>query len=349
MKREFLQIITLLVISLSLLVESSLAAKYSIVFPDGRSASLKSSSFSNREYISLNQIHSLLFSRYQFTPKKSIIYNSGYRLKVSQGSFYILQEAEDGIKIAQMSSPAISVDNLIYVPLESFFLSLPTLGLYNTEIRDNKITLKGIKAKPHSLDEQIYQGAFSDMESDDIIDDKDSYEFENDFAPNDEYEEKEIDNDFLAIDHFSSKNVENLNETTDHSEYPEEKTNLSNKGLKIFDDFNRIDNKRDFSKTQKFERIEKVKEDFTYSEPALKFSFIYSSNYILDGFKNIPDKKASFTKPIKAEEIMTMPHNNQSTPHVTIKQDTKEEKQVFPPNVYVLPKNLIRKELGENK
>jgi hypothetical protein len=335
--------------------DSYATGKYQLVYPNGKATKIYSSNFNNREYISLSHIYSLLFRKYSYTAKHNEIHGKDFRLRATAGSFYILLEKNQQIKIAQMIAPAINVNKMLYLPLESFFMSLPALGLYYTEMHGYRIILRDDdktvpKQKP--ISEKTYEGTFSDFDTND----------EEDFSY---FDEEKIDNDFLKIDEYDEidDDSDHLDESNhiddDFRDIEDQSIDIEDKSARRgqstqFDDLTNYESTKEYDHTDSnFEKIVAPKHDITYSEPALKFSFLYSANYLREGFKNIPENKARIVKKktserkadkIKHEENIPSKENDRSD---EIKDHKTSSSPLFPPNVYVLPENLIRRELNK--
>jgi len=357
MRSKYLFIKLLVIIALFLMQYNSYAATYQLVLKNGKTTTIKSNSFSNREYISFSQVHYLLFKKYSYSQMDKEIYGKDFRLKVSVGSFYVLHESDNGIKIAQMIAPVININKKIYLPLESFFYSLPTLGLYDIEIHGNRIILKDISKNPYTnkpIAKKTYVGTFDDMNDINFYDNNEIKSIDDDYGYFEDEEisftedEYQTDQDFI---HYEDN--ESMKDDIYYSEFDDIDSQNQKSQHKVFDDFNKYENEKDFSESQKFDRIEQKTEDYTYTEPALKFSFLFSSNYLKDGFKSIPGTKASISNHSENQRNKKSVNNiNTNTEDEQAAQErihTKKESPLFPPNVYVLPKHLIRRELEEGK
>lgn len=292
--------------------DSFTADKYSLVYPSGKTTIIYSKNFNNKDYISLSKIKNLLFRRHTFSSGRNEISGKSFRFKASQGSFYLLYEQAKDTRIAQMTAPAISVANVLYLPLRSFFKSLPTLGLYYTEIRGSKIILKKDKTI-ESIASNIYEGTFDDFQIDESNDG--------------------FDDDFQIIEDIRY-NIEAEDDFDNH----------------LIDESNHgFDND--------FQIIEDNNRDYSFVEPSLKFSFLHSANYLRSGFKSISmiNLKVKNKTVSKVRENRSCKNSNTHIEKFLEDKVTPKEirftkrKPAPPPNIYVLPENLIRRELGDVK
>ncbi len=78
-------------------------------------------------------------------------------LKFAAGSFFVVMESPEHMKMAQMLQPAIIVEKRIYVPFTSFFTSLETLKLFEVEFEEKAIVISQIGNDKPAMKEEIPQ------------------------------------------------------------------------------------------------------------------------------------------------------------------------------------------------
>ncbi len=78
-------------------------------------------------------------------------------IKIAPGSFFVVIESSEKMKIAQMLQPVIIVDNTLYIPYLSFMTSLETLGLYSVSQTKKEILLTENTTATPTLKEDIPQ------------------------------------------------------------------------------------------------------------------------------------------------------------------------------------------------
>lgn len=139
-------IVVVLVISLS--IEASGMRYYRIVLPSGASRTLDSRKVNGIDYTTMRQLSSLIAAGGRFVPEAFTLESRGMSLKTLPGSFFILLEIDDSVKIAQMLLPALLSKRDILLPVQTFFQSLETLGLYQVDIAGNTIRLRSDKYEP---------------------------------------------------------------------------------------------------------------------------------------------------------------------------------------------------------
>ncbi len=76
-------------------------------------------------------------------------------LKFAPGSFFVVMESSETMKMAQMLQPVIIVGKRIYVPYLSFFSSLETLKLFEVEITQNAIEMLSLTEDKPKMKEDV--------------------------------------------------------------------------------------------------------------------------------------------------------------------------------------------------
>lgn len=374
-KNNLIALLTTLFLLLTFTLNSYSDSRYILVHPNGKKNAIHFRSFSGKKYISFIHIRDLLFRSHKISLETNEISSNHERFRATSGSFYLLYEKSNQIRIAQMTSPAITVKNMLYLPMISFFRSLPTLDLYYVSIEGNRIILRNEKHVAKKRDTKAgrtYEGTFqSDMpvtgdEYFEGINDRDFLddEFDEHIKPNDFndisdtenkiIEEKEFEADDPDADFITEEDTyTELEEIEDESDFFEEdkKEDFDKEPIEddSFFDVADIDSEQDF----KIRSLPKAKEkEPSFTQPALKFSFLYSANYIKEGFENISTTHSkSIRRDIKDKREPDIEKKEVNTKTKAIEAETKKtdnnRKSVFPPNVYVLPKNLIRRELNK--
>lgn len=379
-KNNLIAVLTTILLLLTFTLDSYSASRYILVHPNGKKNAIHFRSFSGKKYISLLHIRDLLFRKHKISLKYNEITHKHERFRATAGSFYLLYEKNGKVKIAQMTSPAITVKNMLYLPMISFFRSLPTLDLYYVSIEGNNIILKNEKHRGTSKDitaGRTYEGTFHDdipVTGDDPFESTDDHNFGqddfdtfDDITTSDDFEEiSTSERDDFEEGDFEANDIDTGSLTKKETDPDFEVIESDDAGFDEFDEEENFDiepfedesyldaaeigGEREF----RVRSLPGTKEKETsFAQPALKFSFLYSANYIKEGFDNISTTHSkAIRRNNKDRKIQIEPEKEEKTTGTKAKKIEKKEpankrKTIFPPNVYVLPKNLIRRELNK--
>ncbi len=80
-------------------------------------------------YMSLDALAATIFPKSKFDVSSGSIKYNSTEIKCAVGSFYVLLKNNSEMKVAQMSLPAIEMNNTMTIPLESFIMALSSLEL----------------------------------------------------------------------------------------------------------------------------------------------------------------------------------------------------------------------------
>lgn len=138
-------ILTAMVLGMSSIPEAMAMKFYRIVLPSGNTRVFDSRSINGIDYTSMRQLSNLIAYGGKYHAEKFTMESRGIKLRTLPGSFFIVLETDESTKIAQMLLPVLLSKKDILLPIQTFFQSLQTLGLYNVDIAGNTIHLKSDK------------------------------------------------------------------------------------------------------------------------------------------------------------------------------------------------------------
>ncbi len=121
--------------------------RYVLVMPNGLRTVHNAEIINHTAYLPLSQISPVLFPGGQYDESKGEIKITGGTVKIIPLSFFVVFKGSDSVRAAQMTLPAILFNSLLYVPAETFFKALGTLGLYNIKVERNVIGVNNLNAK----------------------------------------------------------------------------------------------------------------------------------------------------------------------------------------------------------
>jgi hypothetical protein len=144
---------TYLAISMTILflITSNIAianTQYRTVSLHGKNTNVTILVINGSEYAPLDKITKKIFAKSKYDVKKHEVTFGKSILRSSPSSFFIAYKSAAGMKVAQMSLPAIIYNNILYVPFNSFLSSLQILEIYSVKFISNKFYIskyKGMK------------------------------------------------------------------------------------------------------------------------------------------------------------------------------------------------------------
>lgn len=255
--------------------------KFNIVNVQGIRTVHSSVVLNNISYLALSQLSPVLFPKGQYEESKGEIRLREGIIKVTPLSFYVVFDNGKSIKAGQMNTPAILINNQLYVPAISFFQSLETIDLFS--VKQNN--------------ETFY------------------FNFKNDSGQVSEL--------------FEPETIPGKSEQV--NVLPKEK--LPGR----FNKFQNLNFRKFFS-----ECSDRLKKGLIAIKELNEKEISEKGNYeiqIPDNKKNIKEEKEKLLNPSLKKGIQ------EDKP--VFKGSVKPLEKRYPPNLYVLPPNLIRKELEE--
>lgn len=111
---------------------------------------LKTITFNSNTYISLQEISKILPGE-NVEISNGIIHSQNYELKSANGSIFVLYyetASPDSQKVLQLQTPAVEIRSEIYIPAQSFFVSLASAGLIEYSSKGNEAVIKLKRSKP---------------------------------------------------------------------------------------------------------------------------------------------------------------------------------------------------------
>lgn len=141
------RILFILILFFSLHHNSFSYSKYKIITPSGKQAVISTLTLSNNDYAQFTQLSGILFPHCIYNENEGEIEFKDIRIKAAPGSFFILYQDSLIQNVAQMTLPAIYINNQIYVPILPFINSLKFLTLFHAEIKNDKIILHAVTYK----------------------------------------------------------------------------------------------------------------------------------------------------------------------------------------------------------
>ncbi len=252
---------------------------------------LRAENFHGSDYFDLEKLARIILPGSKFESERYEIKSGQFTLKVVPATFFIVSDEKNNMKISQMNLPALNISGKTFVPVNSFFRTLQSLGMFTVTFDKNKIILKD--------------------------------------AGNAEPEEHISGNDKIADEDKTSD--ENISSEPDN-------------GNVDISESNRTLNKEPAkSKSQKNE-----------GDIIIARSFRMNSGAFISALNTIDESENILTLPVenngnidKAPE--TEQNNSESTIPLQKNNDADIIENQYPPNLYVLPRNLIRRELGDKR
>ena len=128
-------------------------------------------SLNNGKYAELETIGKALFSGASYISESGTIISKYYKIKCSNGSFFVLLKTTEEQSVAQMTLPAVELNGKINVPFAEFLAALGQLGLieYDNTAEGSFIQFQSgkIGENGHETDKEVFvkqAGANSDEE-----------------------------------------------------------------------------------------------------------------------------------------------------------------------------------------
>jgi len=143
------KVIRYIVILLILCFISSTESISANIIVNQKSYPLKAILFNNVQYAELNFIASAIFP--SATIKNNIIEDKNFQIRFANSSFFVFIKKEETSNIFQMNLPVISINNLLYIPIDPFLKILAT----NQLIKYDKIPAGYFIEHFSNINEQI--------------------------------------------------------------------------------------------------------------------------------------------------------------------------------------------------
>lgn len=122
----------------------SIADSYKIIYPNGKQMNMPSVRVNDYDYISLRNFAKYIFADSKYIFSTGEIIDKEIRLRCLPASFFVLYQNNEEIKISQMTLPAINLREEIFVPVNTFFQSLNSLGCIKNKVEGKSIYLESI-------------------------------------------------------------------------------------------------------------------------------------------------------------------------------------------------------------
>lgn len=121
------------------------ASFYIVARPDGSASRLPVRNIGANDYASVKRIADAAFPKSRFSGYGEIS-RDDMKLNLIPGSFFVLYQKGDDLRMSQLNLPALETNGKSYAPIISFFRSLDSLGIYSVKIVGNKILLRNPKS-----------------------------------------------------------------------------------------------------------------------------------------------------------------------------------------------------------
>ncbi len=105
---------------------------------------VKTQKLLNGEYAEFSSISKALFPNSKYDDKQWAVKTTNLKIKSSPGSFFIMCQIGEDVKVQQMNLPAILNNGDLMVPLEAFINVVHNLGIYNIDITQSGIFIENI-------------------------------------------------------------------------------------------------------------------------------------------------------------------------------------------------------------
>lgn len=132
-----------------LFITFSLDSFSSTIFINQKSYPLKAIQFNNVQYVELNFIAATIFPTARI--KNNTIEYNNFEIRLANSSFFVFIKKEDDSNIFQMNLPVVSINNLLYIPIDPFLKILAT----NQLIKYDKLSVGYFIEHLNSGNEQI--------------------------------------------------------------------------------------------------------------------------------------------------------------------------------------------------
>ncbi|GEM_PF-3531971 len=113
-----------IVIVFVLFFSASVESLSANIIVNQKSYPLRLVQFNNVQYVELNFIISAIFPA--ATIKNNIVTDKNFEIRFANSSFFVFLKKEEISSIFQMNLPVISINNLLYIPIEPFLKILAT-------------------------------------------------------------------------------------------------------------------------------------------------------------------------------------------------------------------------------
>jgi N-acetylmuramoyl-L-alanine amidase len=134
--------IIIVILFLNCINLSSISNFYKIILPDGKQINLPYERVNDYDYINFKHFAKYFLSDSKYIYSTGEIIDKNIRLRCLPASFFILYQNHEDIKISQMTLPAINLKEEIFVPVNTFFQSLNSLGYIKNRIEGKVIYLE---------------------------------------------------------------------------------------------------------------------------------------------------------------------------------------------------------------
>ncbi|MBX3042473.1 MAG: hypothetical protein KIT33_06820 [Candidatus Kapabacteria bacterium] len=122
---------------------------------NGSKKSINLKQINNTDYIQINELAKLLDVN-ALCNDNNIKYNNE-SLKFALGSFFVVYENDDLLRVAQMNLPVIELNYQTFIPFNSFINSMQGIGLLEYKYSDKTLIISSniVKSKKHNPDRVI--------------------------------------------------------------------------------------------------------------------------------------------------------------------------------------------------
>jgi hypothetical protein len=124
-------------IILIVLLSGFFYAKAGALYLQNKKLSIKIHTIGNTEYVLAEDLHKYFEEIIDYSENKLFLNN--VELKFSVGSFFIVYESKEKMKVHQMPAPPVEYRDKIYLPFIGIFNAFRSFDVFSVDIRDNDV------------------------------------------------------------------------------------------------------------------------------------------------------------------------------------------------------------------
>ncbi len=135
----------ILILGLIFVLASDFSFADTFVYNSGKGKFIvKTQKLLNGEYADFNSLCKALFPNSKYDDKQWAVKTTNLKIKSSPGSFFIMCQIGEDVRVQQMNLPAILNNGDLMVPLEGFINVVHNLGIYNIDFTQSGIFIESI-------------------------------------------------------------------------------------------------------------------------------------------------------------------------------------------------------------